>query len=136
MRLVAALWHGQLTDIPLSRMPGWFPGHECGLDVTSGSPSRWTQGEMMATVDMKANVLAKFLEEYRYDDEMSDFIAVNDLGLPLAVVLMNGLATATADGLQVLEQTWLAFCEMYGVDPEGDYWDMADVLAEDDEELG
>lgn len=80
------------------------------------------------------NVLGNFYAEFLDDEDWADFYAVNDVGLPLAVALLNDVATLANDGEEVLSNTWQAFCARVGIDPEGKYDDLQDVWDESDED--
>lgn len=90
----------------------------------------------MASIQSIVNVLGKLYPEFLDEDEWADFYAVNDVGLPLAVTLLNDVAVIANDGEQVLRQTWQAFCDRIGLDPEPDYWDLDEVweAVEDEDE--
>lgn len=48
---------------------------------------------MTTTFANKVNILADLWLNYREDDEFTDFIEYNDLGLPLAYAYANGILT-------------------------------------------
>lgn len=81
----------------------------------------------MASETSMINVLGKFYPEFLDDEEWADFYAVHDVGLPLAVSLLNDVARLANDGAEVLAQTWAAFCTRVGIDPTADYADLDDV---------
>ena len=88
----------------------------------------------MASLNSMINVLGKFYPEFLGDEDWADFYAVNDVGLPLAVALLNDVATLANDGEEVLVSTWKAFCARVGIDPESEYDDLEDVWDESDED--
>jgi hypothetical protein len=47
---------------------------------------------MTTTTESKAQILAELWQDYRNDEEFLDFIEYNDLGLPLAYAVSNGIA--------------------------------------------
>lgn len=86
----------------------------------------------MASLSSIINVLGKFYSEYLDDEDWADFYAVNDVGLPLAVALLNDVATIANDGEDVLRSTWKAFCARVEIDPNEEYDDLEDVWADAD----
>jgi hypothetical protein len=59
---------------------------------------------METTKEAKISILADLWMDYRGEDQFKDFMEYNDLGLPLAYLISNGLVKAneTAEGF-VLE---------------------------------
>lgn len=47
---------------------------------------------MTTTIESKAQILAELWQDYRDDEDFADFIEYNDLGLPLAYAVANGIA--------------------------------------------
>jgi hypothetical protein len=58
----------------------------------------------------------------------SDFIIYNDLGLPLAQVIIYNLGSLNSDGQKVVEETWNQLCDLLGVDSEDEYIDLDDMI--------
>ena len=55
---------------------------------------------MATPTNTKADILADLWLNYRQDEEFADFIEYNDIGLPLAYAISNGIVeiTPTAEG--------------------------------------
>ena len=55
------------------------------------------------TYSSKVNILAELWLGYRNDEEFQDFLEYNDLGLPLAYAISNGIVESTkvAEGFVV-----------------------------------
>lgn len=70
-------------------------------------------------------------------DFFSDFIIYNDLGLPLAQIVVYNLGNLNDDGKKVVEETWQELCMLLDIDPDDEYDDLDDMIAaggfEDDE---
>jgi hypothetical protein len=49
----------------------------------------------MTTFDNKCSILADVWLNYRYDEEFVDFIEYNDMGLPLAYAIAEGIVKST-----------------------------------------
>jgi hypothetical protein len=47
---------------------------------------------MTTTFSNKAQILSEIWLDYREDEEFKDFVQYNDLGLPLAYAVANGIA--------------------------------------------
>jgi hypothetical protein len=64
----------------------------------------------MTAFEDKAGLLGELWINYKEDEDFKDFIAYNDLGLPLAYMLAEGLvAEATPLGIQYIEETFDLF---------------------------
>lgn len=67
----------------------------------------------------------------------SDFIIYNDLGLPLAQIVVYDLGTLNVEGKNIVEETWQELCLLLDVDADDEYDDLDDMIAaggfEDDE---
>ena len=79
----------------------------------------------------KCEILGNLWMWYKDTDNESwaEFFAWADLGLPLAYLTWQGLATAKPDGKNVIEETWNVFCEMISVDPNGKYTDLQSAFS-------
>ena len=64
---------------------------------------------MTTALSKKIDILGKFYENYKEDEELSDFIEFNDLGLPLAYLASEGLAQITDEGKKYILETWDLF---------------------------
>ena len=56
-----------------------------------------------------------------YGDEYSDFIEDNDIGVPLAVFITQGCATATPKGIEMITESFDSLCENLDIDNYGNY---------------
>jgi hypothetical protein len=75
----------------------------------------------MTSIETKTQILNELYIEYSTDPEFQDFIEMHDLGIPLAVLITQGHATATPSGLKWIEADFDELCEEIGVDKYGDY---------------
>ena len=85
------------------------------------------------TFSDKCRILGDFWLDYREDaskdENWEQFFDYCDMGLPLAFLVDRGYAEkATEEGIVVIEETWLMFCDMCGVDPDGAYITVADIF--------
>lgn len=81
----------------------------------------------------KCDIIEEFMRDYvlrgeSHSDDIDKFVSFNDLGIPLAQSMSYELATPTKNGEFLIEETWLAFCEVFDVDPYGDYEDLDDFF--------
>ena len=54
----------------------------------------------------KISILAELWMNYRDDDQMKDFIEYNDLGLPLAYLLLNDIVVANEQSEIYIDETY------------------------------
>ena len=54
----------------------------------------------------KVTILAELWMNYRDDDELRDFMEYNDLGLPMAYLLMNELVLSTEKSELYIDETF------------------------------
>ena len=54
----------------------------------------------------KVSILAELWMNYRDDDQLKDFIEYNDLGLPLAYLLLNDIVVANEQSEIYIDETY------------------------------
>lgn len=72
-----------------------------------------------------------YREEAEKDEYWNSFFQQNDIGLPLAYMIAQGIAEASGDGEAeaFIDETWQMFCESINIDPEGHYETLDDAFA-------
>jgi hypothetical protein len=55
------------------------------------------------------DVLGSLYANYKEEEEFKDFIDFNDLGLPLAYFVSEGLCEVSDDGARYITETWALF---------------------------
>ena len=75
----------------------------------------------------KAEILVQFTQDNFNDEVYEDFFDYNDLGIPMAIAVMQEMVILTDSGEQLLEETWTELCELFGADPKGEYESIDDV---------
>lgn len=60
----------------------------------------------MNNFENKISILAELWMNYRDDDQIKDFIDYNDLGLPMAYLLMNEIVLPTAQSEMYINETY------------------------------
>ena len=83
----------------------------------------------MTPFSNKAAILAELWMNYRTDAEFKDFIEYNDLGLPLAYVIAEGIVQSSDLAKKFVEETFDLFIEGLGVDDSG-FDTLSDLLAQ------
>lgn len=58
------------------------------------------------TMENKAIILADLWQDYRDDEEFTDFMTYNDLGLPLSYAVANGIAESNPMIEQFISETF------------------------------
>jgi hypothetical protein len=69
----------------------------------------------------KASILADLWINFRGDEQFSDFIEYNDIGLPLAYYIHTDLVKPTDQATLYVEETFNLLCAALGIDLESDY---------------
>jgi hypothetical protein len=89
----------------------------------------------------KAEIIFEFINDYRGDEAFEDFFLYNDLGVPMAVMIVNDLVILNEGGVNVLDETWESLCEnLNDADPDYDYESLDELIEksvpfEDEEDL-
>jgi hypothetical protein len=77
----------------------------------------------------KAEIIFEFINDYRGDEAFEDFFSYNDLGVPMAVMIVNDLVILNEGGVEVLDETWESLCEnLNDADVEFDYEDLDQLI--------
>ena len=71
------------------------------------------------TFQNKCDILSELWMNYRNDDNFEEFISYNDLGLPLAYALANGIATATEVSNKFINETFQLLLSSLEVEDNG-----------------
>ena len=77
----------------------------------------------------KAEIIFEFTNEYASDEAFEDFFSYNDLGVPMAIMIVNDLVILNEGGVQVLDETWKSLCEnLNDADAEYDYESLNELI--------
>ena len=82
---------------------------------------------METTFDNKVAILAELWLDYRDDEEFTDFIEYNDLGLPLAYAISNDIVKITPTAERFIAETFDLLLAALDVEDEG-FETLEDVL--------
>ena len=85
----------------------------------------------MTTFENKCVILADIWLNYRDDEKFDDFIAYNDLGLPLAYALSEGIVNGTDMSTKFVDETFDILLSGLGADDE-DWQSLDDLLISTD----
>lgn len=83
---------------------------------------------MTTTFENKASILADIWIQYRGEDVWEDFIEYNDMGLPLAYAVANGLATVETIGQKFIEETFDILLAEFDITEDIGFESLQDVL--------
>ena len=82
----------------------------------------------MTDFSNKVKILAELWIGYRDDDEFADFCDYNDLGLPLAYLIDNGLATSSELGNKYIDETFDLFLTIVGIKEDTGFESLDELL--------
>jgi hypothetical protein len=89
----------------------------------------------------KAEIIFEFINDYRGDEAFEDFFSYNDLGVPMAVMIVNDLVILNEGGVEVIDETWESLCSnLNDADVDYDYESLDELIEksvpfEDEEDL-
>jgi hypothetical protein len=73
----------------------------------------------MTEINNQIAILAQLYANHKEDKGFKDFVEYNDLGLPLAYLTSEGLASPTDDGIRYITETFEIFLGSLGLDDTG-----------------
>jgi len=76
----------------------------------------------------KTEILADLWMNYREDEEFLDFIAYNDLGLPLAYAVTNRIVKSTPVADELIIETWNLLLSALEIESDEGYDSLDDLL--------
>jgi hypothetical protein len=71
------------------------------------------------TQESKAEILSELWLGYKNDQNFEDFFAYNDLGLPLAYAISNGIVKATEMSNKFIDETFTLLLASLEIEDEG-----------------
>jgi hypothetical protein len=83
---------------------------------------------MATTLDNKATILADLWLNYRDDEEFTDFIEYNDIGLPVAYAVANGIVITTDLANKFINETFDLLLAGLGIDDSDDGYEVLEDL--------
>lgn len=82
------------------------------------------------TFSSKCEILADLWYNYRADEQFEDFIEYNDIGLPLAYLITEGIANPTEIASKYIDETYALLVEALGVSDKETYESIDQMLGE------
>ena len=82
---------------------------------------------MTTSFENKTIILSDLWLNYRNDEDFVDFVSYNDLGLPLAYAISEGIVDSTETASNFINETFDLFLAGVGVDDTG-FESLDDVL--------
>jgi hypothetical protein len=83
----------------------------------------------------KTAILADLWLNYRSDEDFEDFVEYNDLGLPLAYIIENGIVESTETAARFIEETFDLLLEGLDIEDTG-FEDLDEIFAESSDSDG
>lgn len=71
------------------------------------------------TQENKQNILAELWINYKQDENFTDFISYNDIGLPLAYAISAGIVKETELANKFIDETFLLLLNSLEVEDDG-----------------
>jgi len=81
----------------------------------------------MTDFSSQVNILGKLYADYKDEKTFRAFMEFNDIGLPLAYLCAEGLASPSDDGMRYIVETFELFMQTIGVEDTG-FENLDDVL--------
>jgi hypothetical protein len=82
----------------------------------------------------KVEILSQVWVRYKSDSSRSEgwlsFFDWNDVGLPMAYLAFSEFVTIKRDKKYFIEETWVSYCEVLGIDPDEKYLTVEDTFNE------
>jgi hypothetical protein len=69
--------------------------------------------------DTKCNILSELWIEYRTEDQFKDFVDYNDLGLPLAFAVSEGLVVPNENAIAMINETFVILLATLEIEDSG-----------------
>ena len=89
--------------------------------------------EQGTILNNRISILSELWMNYRYDEQLKDFIEYNDLGLPLAYFLMNELVLPTKQSQVYIDETYDLLIKSLGAD-DVEYESLDELLGSAEQE--
>lgn len=83
---------------------------------------------MTTPISVKADILSDLWLGYRNDEEFADFCDYNDLGLPLAYAISNGIVPLTDSASKFVEETFALLLAGLEIEEDSGYESLDDLL--------
>ena len=78
----------------------------------------------------KAEILVQFTQDSFNDPDYDEFFDYNDLGIPMAIAVVQDMVILTDAGEQLLEETWKELCLLFNANPDSEYESIDDLTTQ------
>ncbi len=88
----------------------------------------------MTSLENKCSIIEEFMRNFSFMPETYnnqyylDFKIYNDLGVPLAQAFEYNLIKFEKEGEELINETWINFCNMLEVDPDEEYKSLLEII--------
>jgi len=106
---------------------------ECGAAVGGNSASRLPKSTKAITptsAENKVIILSELWLNYRYDEQFTDFVEYNDLGLPLAYAISEGIVASTDVAEGFISETFDLLISGMGIEGDTGFESMDDLFGQ------
>jgi len=106
---------------------------ECGAAVggkTAAKPAKSRKKKTPTSFENKLAILADLWLNHRYDEQFLDFVEYNDLGLPLAYAVSEGIVTSTDVAEGFISETFDLLISGMGIDEDTGFESMEDLFGQ------
>jgi hypothetical protein len=87
-------------------------------------------GNIATSFENRCKILGEYWISMKDEDDASEFITINDIGLPLAFLLSEGLVSIVKpEAEQFVNETWAMFSKFLNLSDEVAYEDIESVAA-------
>ena len=76
----------------------------------------------------KAEILVQFTQDSFNDENYDEFFDYNDLGIPMAIAVIQDMVILTDAGEALLEETWIELCNLFNADVNAEYETIDDLM--------
>lgn len=79
-------------------------------------------------IEVRCDILSELWIDYRDQEDFDDFIDYNDLGLPLAFALAEGIVKPTDKSTMIVNETFDLFLATLSIEEDAGYDSLDDLL--------
>jgi hypothetical protein len=94
----------------------------------STSKKQDTSENTLPSFASKCGILSDLWFDYGDDEDFKDFMAYNDLGLPIAYAIHGEIVLPTDLAKQYVNETFDLFAKSLGLDPQGEWWNLEEMF--------
>jgi hypothetical protein len=110
-------------------------GHEkgtfcpnCGSQLINPEPEDEQASRNPTTFENKCKILTELWINYRDHEDFEDFVEFNDISLPLAYLISNGIVESSSKAEEFINETWVLLLEELCIPIDNNFKDLASVI--------